>query len=235
MRVEGLGIIAAFLLATTGYAAEHRGPPSSSAQPAKPLSATDKRALDDFARKISCGAEHHGPPDTTQLNIALMELDRLLPNIPPEEAAYLQREDAALLPQPSSAVMNARYAALVSRPLYYAWKARRAFDRANIATKAVYDPDHIPAADLQDMQTLGVQIVPNPFRDERADRIYRLIVSVAPIADAAEAIRNFLGSNANQLMTDQQRSDVKLKAFALSYFLQNALSCHFATYVLDRK
>jgi len=66
MRVERLGIIAAFLLATTGYAAEHQGPPSSSVQPGKPLSATDKRALDDFARKISCGAEHREPPDTTQ-------------------------------------------------------------------------------------------------------------------------------------------------------------------------
>jgi hypothetical protein len=136
------------------------------------------------------------------------------------------------------ATKMSRYAALVSRRLYFAWKARRAFDRAQIAVKAVYDPDHIPMGDLGSLRTLGVQLIPKPFRDEKADRIYRLIVSIAPIADAVEAITDFLnwdGSNANQLMPEQQRADVRLRLFQAPILLQNALSCHLATYVLDGK
>lgn len=226
--------VAAFVLAMTGYAAEEQGAKPASNHP----SAADKRAQDDFARQISCGVGHVGPPDALQLNTAFVELDRQLPNIPPEEADYLQREDTALLPQPASATKMSRYAALVSRPLYYAWKARRAFDRANIAVKAVYDPDHIPSGDWGSLQTLGVQLVPNPLRDEKADRIYRFIVSVAPVADAAAEITDFLNRdawNANHLMTEQQRADVRLKIFAVPHYLEATLSCHFVSYVLDRR
>lgn len=86
--------------------------------------------------------------DDSLRNIAkFFELaDTALPNVPPEEAKYLEAENSAALrlygnDTPSS---NARFAALYARPLYEVWEIRKSLDAARKSLQLILDTTGYP-------------------------------------------------------------------------------------------
>lgn len=94
----------------------------------------------------------------SKTRVALQIIDTNLPNIPPEERAYLDRENnamAALAPGDALAA-GRRMQALESRPLYGAWQVRIALDQSTQAVNRTYEKDGMGVAfyDAEDANVL---------------------------------------------------------------------------------
>ena len=67
-----------------------------------------------------------------QITGALVEIDRVLPQVPPEEERYLAAEykaptEADQTDSATQQVLNVRMTRLQARPLYYVWQVREFF------------------------------------------------------------------------------------------------------------
>jgi hypothetical protein len=178
------------------------------------------------------------------LHKSLSYLDTALPNLTPEEAAYLEREDKAAYALyqdestskvPNHAGSNARYGALANRRLYRVWIARKALARAILSVQAIDDLQGAYKA-FAERPSINTVLPSEMFRREKADVLYRMQSAVNNLSDAQGALREFMLSEgyrpAGVLTTDQSEKVVGSSGLVM-FDLAQAMNCQLAHLALD--
>lgn len=177
------------------------------------------------------------------LHTSLAYIDTALPNLTPEEASYLEREDRAadVLYQEEStsknashAASSARYMALQNRRLYRLWLARKALSRAILSAQAIDDEK---GASKEFMEHPPATVLPTDlFRREKADALYRMQSALYNLSDAQGSLREFMLSEAYRpasALTGDQGQKVAASAYLVMTYLTQAMNCQLAHLVLD--
>jgi len=225
--------------------------PAISAEPSQTNGkAAASKQQDEFTLKVLCTKQPY--ESIEDLRKDLQTLDLALPNIPPDEAAYLAKEEnsAGALDASDKAsaedqlIAARRFSALQSRRLYYAWQARNALAAALISEQAIFDPDHAPAVDLSGKPTGGVgpPMWAHSIGKEDADQIYRMIATITSVHVTSNAVREFLlneqyraTAGQKSLLTTKQWSDSSTAAYGSLYHLSAALGCAYMQYGMKHR
>jgi hypothetical protein len=189
---------------------------------------------DRFVLESQC--QHPVVESLKFLTDALDEIDTILPNVPPEESSYLDREDRSIntLKKTDQPAAQARFSGLVRRRLYWAWKARRELADAMISV------DYITGAHRKhDPPGSGLVLPPYMgYWRKGPDTLATMINAIQYMNFAAGNLREFLMSEdyrQDKLLTAQETQRIWMDLFSLDDDLRVAMQCQLAHIVLDKR
>jgi hypothetical protein len=209
--------------------------PASEQASGTTLDAQFNAALDKGAMAGLC--MHTAQESVDRVRKDLDYIDTVLPNVPPEESEYLQRENDAVdklyraeeAAKASNGPSSARWSALTKRPLFNVWKARKDLAKAITSVDGIYDPQKA-RKEWEDAKTT-VSPARVSFRREQPDTLLRMLDAANYVESAVVSLHEMpapSGFAADQYLT------FIFRVSSVSGSLRWAMKCQLAHVVFDQ-
>jgi hypothetical protein len=207
-----LALVAATVLVACSGSPGNQPPAEPERRAAQPSGvAADKNV------KLLC---KESPRDTiTKIKAALEVIDTNIPNIPPEERKFIERENNAMVSSAThdQQAMVKHMTALESRPLYAAWEVRVQLEYAQSKVDEVF-------------KEAGMAVF---FYDrENANVLHRMMTLATFVASVDSAVNKYLGHVADELvpeLTRPQLISVTQASAGLGFDIERAMQCQLAS------
>jgi hypothetical protein len=182
--------------------------------------------------------------DVKDVQGILSAIDSTLPNIPPEESAYLKKESKDIdqafsdesVTKSSHVRSDTRMTLLMNRRLYRVWLVRKDLPDAIDYVRGIYGWESLRKELLESPAKLpGYPVMP-AFRRERADLLLRMISAIDQVSRVNVRLNELLTAeeyHTDHLLTDEQIGTLSATSSAMIAYLQFAMECELAHVVLD--